>query len=138
MFRCALFSIIAKSETTPKVDQLPGLELMIVEADTECRTKQSILAAHLSGGSARSGKVLKVDADGTLLMKPGAEGNVLPGMDFGVYRKGEEIQDPDTGLLLGSEETKVGTITVTEDALKGRSARAKITAGTGILVGDII
>lgn len=76
-----------------------------------------------------SGKVLKVNADGTLMMKPGSEGNVKVGQEFDVYRVGEDIIDPDTGLSLGAEETKVGRIKVTEDALKGKAAKAKIVEG---------
>jgi len=85
-----------------------------------------------------SGKILKVNADGTLLMKPGSEGNVKPGMEFVIMRKGEEIKDPDTGLSLGSEETQVGHIKVLEDALKGKAAKAKILAGTDLKAGDLV
>ena len=85
-----------------------------------------------------SGKVLKVNSDGTLLMKPGSEGNVKVGMEFEIFRMGESIKDPDTGLDLGAEEEKVGKIKVVEDALKGKAAKAKILEGTGILVNDII
>lgn len=85
-----------------------------------------------------SGKILKVNADGTLLMKPGSEGNVKVGMEFVVMRKGEEVKDPDTGQSLGAEETKLGTIKVVEDALKGKAAKAKILDGTDFKVGDII
>lgn len=84
------------------------------------------------------GKVLKINADGTLLIKPGSEGNVKPGMEFIVMRKGEEIKDPDTGLSLGAEESKVGTVKVTEDALKGKAAKVKVLDGTGFLVGDLV
>ncbi len=84
------------------------------------------------------GKVLKVNADGTLLMKPGSEGNVTPGMEFDVFRIGEEVIDPDTGLSLGAEESKVGRIKVTEDALKGKAAKAKIVEGKEIQNNDVI
>lgn len=85
-----------------------------------------------------SGKVLKVNADGTLLMKPGSEGNVEIGDEFEIFREGEELKDPDTGASLGSEETKVGSIKVVEDALKGKASKAKITDGKDIKVGDIV
>ena len=85
-----------------------------------------------------SGKVLKINTDGTLLMKPGSEGNVSTGMELVVYRKGEEVKDPDTGLSMGAEETKVGKIKVVEDALKGKAAKAKILEGTNFQTGDII
>lgn len=85
-----------------------------------------------------SGKVLKVNSDGTLLMKPGSEGNVKVGMEFDVFRLGESIKDPDTGLDLGAEEEKVGHIKVVEDALKGKAAKAKIVTGKDIQLSDII
>jgi curli biogenesis system outer membrane secretion channel CsgG len=84
------------------------------------------------------GKVLKVNADGTLLMKPGSEGNVTPGMEFDVFRVGEDIIDPDTGLSLGAEETKIGTIKVTDDALKGKAAKAKVIEGKDLQNNDIV
>ncbi len=85
-----------------------------------------------------SGKVLKVNADGTLLMKPGSEGNVAIGDEFNVFHEGEELKDPDRGTSLGSEETKVGSIKVIEDALKGKASKAKITDGQDIKVSDIV
>ena len=85
-----------------------------------------------------SGKVLKVNADGTLLMKPGSEGNVKVGMEFEIFRVGESIKDPDTGLDLGAEEEKIGRIKVIEDALKGKAAKAKIVEGKDIQTSDII
>lgn len=85
-----------------------------------------------------SGKVLKVNSDGTLLMKPGSEGNVKVGMEFDIFRMGESIKDPDTGLDLGAEEEKIGHIKVVEDALKGKAAKAKIVSGKDIQTNDII
>ncbi|MBW7888547.1 MAG: hypothetical protein H3C35_09350 [Bacteroidetes bacterium] len=85
-----------------------------------------------------TGKILKLNSDGTLLMKPGSEGNVKPGMEFDVVRVGEPITDPDTGLELGAEETTVGRVKVIEDALKGKAAKAKITEGKDIQAADIL
>jgi curli biogenesis system outer membrane secretion channel CsgG len=85
-----------------------------------------------------SGKILKVNADGTVLMKPGSEGNVKPGMELFVIRKGEEIKDPDTGLSLGAEETKVGKIKTTEDMLNGKAMKAVVLEGKDFKAGDIV
>ncbi len=85
-----------------------------------------------------SGKIIKVNSDGTVLMKPGSEGNVKAGMEFFVLRKGEEIKDPDTGLSLGSEESKVGKIKATEDMLNGKAMKATILDGKDFKVGDIV
>ncbi len=85
-----------------------------------------------------SGKIIKVNSDGTVLMKPGSEGNVKAGMEFFVLRKGEEIKDPDTGLSLGSEESKVGKIKATEDMLNGKAMKATILDGKDFKVGDVV
>ena len=85
-----------------------------------------------------SGRVLKVNADGTLLMKPGSEGNVSVGDEFEIFRTGEEVKDPDTGVSLGAEETKVGEIKVTDDALQGKASKAKVLSGTDIKAGDVV
>lgn len=85
-----------------------------------------------------SGRVLKVNTDGTVLVKPGSEGNVTSGMELSVFQLGEEIKDPDTGLSMGSEETKVGQLKVVSDMLNGKACKAKVVSGTGIKVGDIV
>ncbi len=85
-----------------------------------------------------SGRILKVNADGTVLMKPGSEGNVTAGLEFDVYREGEELIDPDTGNPLGREEEKVGKIKVVEDMLKGKACKAKVLDGTELKVGDVV
>lgn len=85
-----------------------------------------------------SGKIIKVNADGTVLMKPGSEGNVKTGMELFVLRKGEDIKDPDTGLSLGAEETKLGRIKTTEDMLKGKAMKATVLEGKDFKVGDIV
>ena len=85
-----------------------------------------------------SGKILRINTDGTLLLKPGSEGNVKSGMEFEVWRKGEEIKDPDTGLSLGAEEEKVGKVKVKEDMLQGKACKATVLEGKDFKVGDIV
>lgn len=85
-----------------------------------------------------SGKIIKVNTDGTVLMKPGSEGNVKTGMELFVFRKGEDIKDPDTGLSLGAEETKLGRIKTTDDMLKGKAMKATVLEGKDFKVGDIV
>jgi curli biogenesis system outer membrane secretion channel CsgG len=84
------------------------------------------------------GKVIKGNPDGTLYMKPGSQGGVKPGMTFWVYRPGEEIIDPDTGISLGSEEMKVGQIQVTGDIGEGKAAKAIVKSGSNLQTGDLI
>jgi len=83
-----------------------------------------------------SGKILKVNANKTVMIKPGAEGGVKVGDVFNVFSQGEEIIDPDTGLSLGSEEKQIGTIEVTE--AKDKFATAKVVSGSGFKMGDMV
>jgi curli biogenesis system outer membrane secretion channel CsgG len=85
-----------------------------------------------------SGRILKVNADGTVLIKPGSEGNVNVGDEFDIFQTGEEIKDPDTGLSMGSEETKVAHIKITAQMLNGKAAKATVVSGKGIKAGDIV
>ncbi len=85
-----------------------------------------------------SGRILKANADGTVIMKPGSDGNVKEGMEFDVYRAGEQLKDPDTGLVLGAEEEKVGRIKVEEDMLDGKAAKARVIDGKDLQVGDYV
>lgn len=82
------------------------------------------------------GKIANVDG-GTLYLNAGAEGGVKEGDEFTVYRVGKQIKDPDTGEVLGADETKVGRIRVT--AVKGpRLSTATAVSGSGFKAGDTI
>lgn len=83
------------------------------------------------------GKIIKASG-GTVYMKPGSKGGVEPGMKFSVYRPGEELIDPDTGLSLGSEESKIGEIEYVADVADGKAGKAVVKSGTGIQAGDLI
>jgi len=86
------------------------------------------------------GKILKVSADGTVYMKPGSKAGVQPGMTFWVYHKGEDLIDPDTGISLGSEDSKIGQIQVTGDVAGGKAAKAIVKKGSpeSFSAGDFI
>ena len=83
------------------------------------------------------GKIIKASG-GTVYMKPGSKGGVQPGMKFSVYRPGEELIDPDTGLSLGSEESKIGEIEYLSDVANGKAGKAIVKSGTGIQTGDLV
>jgi curli biogenesis system outer membrane secretion channel CsgG len=84
------------------------------------------------------GKVILVK-EGTVYFKPGEDGGVKMGDRFAVFTKGEELIDPDTGLSLGSEEKKVGTLEVTGFAGEGNKvAKAAVKMGGGIQKGDLV
>jgi curli biogenesis system outer membrane secretion channel CsgG len=84
-----------------------------------------------------SGKIIKVNTDGTVIMKPGSDGGVELGADYDVFRLGEEIKDPDTGLSMGAEETKIGELKTKENALNGKACKATVLSGT-FKIGDVV
>lgn len=84
------------------------------------------------------GKIIKANPNGTIYMKPGSAAGVKPGMVFSIYRPGEELIDPDTGLSLGSEEMKIGSIQVVSDVASGKACKAIIKSGSGFATGDFV
>jgi len=84
------------------------------------------------------GKIIKANADGTVFMKPGSVAGVKPGMKFSVYRPGEELIDPDTGISLGSEEMKIGKVEVVSDVAGGKACKAIIKGGANFATGDLV
>jgi len=66
----------------------------------------------------------------------GKREGIVPGQKFVVYSKGEELTDPDTGEILGVEETRAGTISVVE--VKDKYSIVKIEEGENFKRGDII
>jgi curli biogenesis system outer membrane secretion channel CsgG len=83
------------------------------------------------------GKIVKVQND-TVFINAGQTSNVLVGDEFTVCRKGEEMVDPDTGVSLGSEATKIGRIQVTGVEEKFSKAKATAGAANSFKAGDII
>jgi curli biogenesis system outer membrane secretion channel CsgG len=83
-----------------------------------------------------TGMVIKINADKTLMLKPGLLGGVKVGDKFTVYSKGEDIIDPETGMSLGSEESQAGTIEVID--AKDAFAKAKIVSGSGLKEKDLV
>ena len=82
------------------------------------------------------GKIANVDG-GMLYINAGSDGGVKEGDEFTVYRIGKQIKDPDTGEVLGADETKVGKIRVT--AVKGpRLSTATAVSGSGFSAGDTV
>jgi len=84
------------------------------------------------------GKVIKANTDGTLFLKPGSDAGVSAGMKFWIYRPGEELIDPDTGLSLGSEESKIGQVEVISDVAGGKACKAIVKSGSNFMAGDLV
>ncbi len=90
--------------------------------------------AGTSGPSSHSGRVIKIEG-AKIWINLGAGSGIKVGDEYGVFRKGEELIDPDTGLSLGAEEEKVGTIVVTE--VKGKYSLGTIKEGS-VLAKDFL
>lgn len=83
-----------------------------------------------------AGKIAKVEG-GSVYLNVGAEAGIKEGEEFDVYRVGNVIKDPDTGEVLGSDETKVGKVKVTK-VLGARLSSASVVSGSGFKPGDTI
>lgn len=82
------------------------------------------------------GNVIKVSGD-VVYINAGKRSGTDAGEVFTVYSKGEELMDPDTGEILGSEEERIGTVKVFD--VKEKYSKARIEgSGAGIKKGDII
>jgi curli biogenesis system outer membrane secretion channel CsgG len=89
-----------------------------------------------SDASGVAGKIAKVEG-GSVFLNVGAEAGVKEGDTFDVFRVGNVIKDPDTGEVLGSDETKVGRVKVTK-VMGARLSTASIVSGSGFKSGDMI
>ena len=56
-----------------------------------------------------------------------------------MFRAGEELVDPDTGISLGSEESQIGVIEVVNNTVgNGKASVCKIISGSGFQRNDIV
>ena len=81
------------------------------------------------------GRIIKASG-GEVYINAGATGGIRVGDSFAVYRPGEELIVPQTGLSLGSEISKIGKVTVTSVAEK--FSKAQVGFGSGFKTNDIV
>ncbi|MEA3489534.1 MAG: CsgG/HfaB family protein [Candidatus Omnitrophota bacterium] len=83
------------------------------------------------------GKIVTVKGD-TVYLNVGKRSNILPGNEFVVYKKGQDLIDPDTGISLGSEDEKVGRIQVV--SVEEKFSKAQVVSGNigAFKRGDIV
>jgi len=98
------------------------------------------LATSGAGGagdaSGVAGKIARVDG-GVIYLNVGSEAGVKEGDEFNVVRMGTPIKDPDTGEVLGQNETKVGRVKI--DKIMGpRLSTARPVSGKEFKAGDAI
>lgn len=83
------------------------------------------------------GRVIKTKKGGDVYISAGEKVGAAVGDTFTVYSVGEELVDPDTGELLGSEEETIGQVKIYE--VKEKYSKANAVSGGGIIErGDII
>lgn len=77
--------------------------------------------------------------NGTVFINAGTNQGLKVGDVFHVYVKGDALIDPDTGLSLGSEETKIGEIKITDAGVgQGKASKCTVLNGAGFKAGDIV
>ena len=119
-----------------KLDRL--LRPVVVKL-AESLSQNRISTSGLGGASDASGvagKIAKV-VGSTLYVNVGSEAGVKEGDEFTVIRAGDVIKDPDTGEVLGANETTVGRVRIT--AVMGpRLSKAAPVSGAVFKVGDVL
>ncbi|MCF7878142.1 MAG: hypothetical protein K9L95_01560 [Candidatus Omnitrophica bacterium] len=83
------------------------------------------IASELSGMPWK-GRVVTVKND-LVYVNSGSNAGIGSGMAFAVWRKGESLIDPETGIELGSENKKIADIQITE--VYPKYSKAKVVAG---------
>ncbi len=61
--------------------------------------------------------------DGDVYINAGSDAGISSGMKFAIYQKGESLIDPETGIELGSEKTKIAEVSVYETQPKFSKAK---------------
>ncbi len=81
------------------------------------------------------GKLIKADPS-QVYINAGSEGGISSGMEFEVYRPGEALIDPDTGLNLGAVTKKVGRVRVSD--VQEKFSIAEVLSGSDLARGDLV
>lgn len=80
-----------------------------------------------------------ITQEGKIYINSGVVDGVKVGDVFTVYRPGQKLIDPDTGIELGAIDKKVGTIKVVDNqAAEGKVAICEIVTGEGFERGDVV
>lgn len=80
-----------------------------------------------------------MEQGGKVFINAGANDGLSSGDVFAIYRKGTDLVDPDTGLSLGSTDTKIGEIRVSNPGIgNGKASECSIVSGDGFEKGDFV
>ncbi|MBD3368327.1 MAG: hypothetical protein GF405_09200 [Candidatus Eisenbacteria bacterium] len=83
-----------------------------------------------------TGRVVKADTPTKIYLNAGSNTGIETGMVFNVYRMGEELIDPATGISLGAEEELIGSMRVTD--VKEKYSICTAVDGSGFAAGDMV
>ncbi|MDP2653083.1 MAG: CsgG/HfaB family protein [Candidatus Omnitrophota bacterium] len=122
-------TIDVNSSSFKKTPLGKAVQITIDQAVDYIATKLSSLAW--------KGKVVTVK-DGLVFVNSGKTAGIQSGDTFSVYKEGEALVDPDTGMNLGSERTKVADIKISD--VQDKFSKAQIVSGKAeeIGKGDIV
>jgi curli biogenesis system outer membrane secretion channel CsgG len=81
-------------------------------------------------------KVAHVSNNGQVYVNRGADGGLTIGEELSIFKMGQAIIDPDTGVKLGEEEEYVGKIVITE--VDDARSKGEQIEGSGISRGDLL
>ncbi|MEN7549253.1 CsgG/HfaB family protein [Rapidithrix thailandica] len=76
---------------------------------------------------------------GAIYINAGANDGVKAGDVFVIYKKGDDLVDPDTGLSLGSVDSKIGEVKVVNPNIgEGKASQCTVVSGKGFSKGDFV
>ncbi|WP_421919595.1 CsgG/HfaB family protein [Marinifilum sp.] len=76
---------------------------------------------------------------GIVFINSGKADGLKVGDVFAVYSKGEDLIDPDTGISLGSVDSKIGEIKITDASIgNGKASKCSILNGSGFTKGNFV
>ena len=88
------------------------------------------------GSAPFRGKVLLVE-DQSLLIRAGTRSQLGEGTELGVYQRGPEIRDPDSGEVLGRKDSLRGIVRIVRHQDENLSDAA-VVSGSGFKPGDVV
>jgi len=74
----------------------------------------------------------------TVYLNIGKEDGLMPGLHCVIYRKGDEVRDPNTGAFLGYEVLRMGVLEVTKDVSDHRASAIIRDNEDSIEIGDLV
>jgi len=81
-------------------------------------------------------KAAHISSNGQIYINRGNDGGLFVGEELDIYKPGQAIIDPDTGVQLGVEESYMGKVLVTE--VEDARSKGEQIEGSGIARGDLL